>query len=147
MPVANIIMMCGLMILLALSGCSDAQSEQPKQSNRLGALAVLYGRYIGSHGGRAPSNQQELVNFIKQTGEPTLKQFEISQVDELFKPADDGQSIIVSYGQSNVTDPNPIIAYESQPVGGKRRVLRSTGAVEEVTDSEFQHHRPVAPAK
>jgi hypothetical protein len=147
MPIANIISMCGLVVLMALSGCSDAKTERPKQSNRLGALAVLYGRYVATHGGRAPSDQQELVNFIKKTGEPILKQFGISQVEELFKPEDDGETIVVSYGYVNAADPNPIIAYASQPVHDKRRVLRSTGAIEEVAESDFQKNRPVATTK
>jgi hypothetical protein len=147
MPIVKAILICWFVVLVALTGCSDAQTDRLPQSNRLGALAVLYGRYVGTHGGRAPANQQEFVSFVKKTGEPTLKQFGISQVDELFKPADDGQSIVVTYGRADVTDPNPIIAYENQPVGDKRRVLRSTGAVEEVAESDFQKHRPVASTK
>ena len=87
------------------------------------------------------------MGFIKKSGEPTLKQFGISHAEELFEPADDGQSIVVSYGRTNVTDPNPVIAYESQAVGDKRRVLRSTGTVEELAESDFQKHRPLASTK
>ena len=116
-----------LVAVLALNGCSSRQIDRPQQSNRLGALAVLYGRYVGTHGGRAPANQGELMGFIKKSGEPTLKQFGISHAEELFEPADDGQSIVVSYGRTNVTDPNPVIAYESQAVGDKRRVLHRLG--------------------
>ena len=94
-----------------------------------------------------PANQGDFVSFIKKSGDPTLKQFGISHAEELFEPADDGQSIVVSYGRTNVTDPNPVIAYESQTVGDKRRVLRSTGAVEELAESDFQKHRSMTSTK
>ena len=131
-------------VLLTISGCGQGETSAPQEGNKLGALAVLYGRYIGSHGGRMPPNQQEFVKFINQNGASILKQFGLAQAEELFAPNENGQSIVVRYGASSVTDPNPIIAYESQPDDGKRKVVRSTGAVEELAEAEFQQQLPAA---
>ena len=135
------------MLLISTSGCGQGETSAPQEGNKLGALAVLYGRYVGNHGGRMPPNQQEFVKFINQSGAPILKQFGLAQAEELFAPNENGQSIVVRYGAGSVTDPNPIVAYESQPADGKRKVLRSTGAVEEMVEADFQKQVPAAASK
>lgn len=135
-------LLCGLALYLPLAACTHGTSERPQQSSRLGALAVLYGRFIGSHSGKSPGSQEEFVSFIDKSGRPTLKQFSLSQSDELFEADADGQQVIVVYGRGNVNEPNPIIAYESHPRGDQRKVVRSTGTVEEISESEFQKHQP-----
>jgi hypothetical protein len=135
---------CWFIVLLTIGGCGQRETNAPQEGNKLGALAVLYGRYVGSHSGRMPPNQQEFVKFINQSGAPILKQFGLAQAEEIFAPNENGQSIVVRYGASSVTDPNPIIAYESQPDDGKRKVVRSTGAVEELAEAEFRQQVPDA---
>ncbi len=114
-------------VLLTISGCGQGETSAPQEGKKLGALAVLYGRYIGSHSGRMPPNQQEFVKFINQNGASILKQFGLAQAEELFAPNENGQSIVVRYGASSVTDPNPIIAYESQRDDGKWKVVHPPG--------------------
>ena len=128
-------------------GCRNESTGPPLQSNKLGALAVFYGRYVSTHGGRAPGNQDELLGFVKKTGEHKLKQFGVAKAEDLFAPSGDGKNIVVAYGQANPTESNPIIAYEDQPENDKRRVLRSNGAMDEVAESDFQKQRPAVAAR
>jgi hypothetical protein len=133
-------------VVTLLVGCKKASTGQP-QSNKLGALAVFYGRYVATHGGRAPGNQEEFLGFVKKTGEQNLKQFGVTKSEDLFAPSADAKNIVVAYGQPSPTDPNPIIAYEDQPENDKRRVLRSNGAMDEVAETDFQKQRPAVAAK
>jgi len=137
-PNINLILFSAAIVLL--EGCKNAQTDQPRQGNKLGALAVFYGRYVATHNGKAPANQDELLSFVKKTGEQNLKQFGITHAEDLF--TNDEEPIVVAYGQISATDPNPIVAYEGQPQNDKRKVLRSNGSMEEISESDFQQHRP-----
>jgi hypothetical protein len=146
MSISNSNLLHWIAVVTLFVGCTNASTGQPP-TNKLGALAVFYGRYVAAHGGRAPVNQEDLIGFVKKTGEQSLKQFGIAKAEDLFAPSGDGKNIVVAYGQPNPTDPNPIIAYEDQPENDKRKVLRSNGAMDEVAESDFQKQRPAAAAK
>ena len=138
-------LLIGALVML-IASCETRPAAAPGQNNKLGALAVMYGKYLASHSGKAPANQKEFAAFINDKSGSTLKQFGYSNADELFN-AGGGDSIVVDYGTANVSGPNPIIAYEAAASGDKRRVIRANAAIEEMPESDFQREKPTGAKK
>jgi hypothetical protein len=147
MSISSPILLLWIASLTLLVGCKKASTDQPRQGSKLGALALFYGRYTGTHGGRAPGSQEELLGFVRKTGEQDLKRFGIAKADDLFAPSGDGDNFVVVYGQASGADPNPIVAYEDQPKNDRRKVLRPTGAIDEIAEPDFQKQRAAVAAK
>jgi hypothetical protein len=124
------------------SGCSSPSTDQDQDTRPFKALGLIYGKYVGSHRGRQPANQAELLKFATAKESSLLSQLGVSDPEEMFNSPRDGKPLDVVYGTSTVSDPNPIAAYEQQPMNDKRWVVWTTGALMEVDEAEFQTIKP-----
>jgi hypothetical protein len=127
---------------LSHSGCSSPPTDQAQNTRPFKALGLIYGKYVGSHRGRLPPNQAELLKFATAKESSLLSQLGVSDPAEMFNSPRDGKPLDVVYGTSSVSDPNPIAAYEQQPTHDKRWVVWTTGALMEVDEAEFQTIKP-----
>lgn len=132
--------------VLALVGCG-APSEVPQEEPvvHLKALAVLYGRYVGSHRGQSPPSEAEFKKFIQSLPKTELETLKVADVDSLFISPRDNQPYQVQY---NIPLPPPgpqgapVVAYEQTGSGGERYVATSLGDVQLVDEAKFQEVAP-----
>jgi hypothetical protein len=130
------------------SGCSgpDVAAEQ---ASTLRPLAVLYGKYVGEHGGRAPTNEAEFKAYAQSpSAKPILDANGIKDVETLFTSSRDKKPYVVLYGKLTGPPANsgqPVFAYEQEGVSGKRFVATSLGSIQEVDEAEFKKLVPTAP--
>lgn len=127
-------------------GCG-APSEVPQAESvvHLKALAVLYGRYVGSHRGQSPPSEAEFKKFIQARPKAELDTLKAADVDSLFISPRDGQPYHVQY-KVPLPPPGPqgapVVAYEQTGEGGQRYVATSLGDVQLVDEAKFQEMVP-----
>jgi hypothetical protein len=127
-------------------GCASRE-EAAQEVSTLKPLVILYGQYVGQHRGQPPASEAEFKKFVESQGADTLRSFGVADADDLWVSPRDGQPYVVLYGP--VAGPpgpggQPVVAYESVGVGGKRYVASSLGAVEEVDEARFRELVPGA---
>lgn len=131
-----------LVATLCLVGCRSREESKPRESSRLKPLAILYGQYVGQHGGKAPADEAALKEFIASQG-TMLKSFGVTDAASLFVSERDGQPYVVLYGSAATG--KPIVAYEQTGVDGWRYVGDTLGAVQEVDEARFRQLVPASP--
>jgi hypothetical protein len=135
-----------MLVALLVSGCGGTRTASQKtEQSTLKPLAVFYGRYISSHMGQPPPNEEEFKKFVSSLPAEDLKGFNLTSADQVFVSDRDKQPYKVIYGvPSGPPGPAgaPVIAYEQQGVGGKRFVASNLGAVEEVDEAKFKEYVP-----
>lgn len=130
----------GLAALLA--GCSGGEASKPRETSHIKPLAILYGQYVGRHGGKPPADEAALKKFI-DAQESMLQSFGVSDSAELFVSERDGQPYVVLYGPEAAG--KSVVAYEQTGVGGMRYVADTLGAVQEVDEARFSQLVPSTP--
>ncbi len=133
-------------VMALLVGCGNSQ-KQAEEESTLKRLSILYGQYIGQHMGQPPADEAAFRTFVDGQSEQAKASWKLKDPADLWKSSRDQQPYVVIYGPA--TGPagpagQPVIAYESKGVGGKRHVASSLGAVEEVTEARFQELVPMA---
>ena len=127
-------------LLLGSPGCGGPRSAEPEKTS-LSALAKMYSQFQAHHRGQLPPNEQELKQFISDTGAALLDELGYSSADDLFVSDRDGQPYVVLYGNSVImSDELPgggLIAYEKDGVDGVRFVAYRVGLVEEMAADRF----------
>lgn len=144
---AAMVSVIGGLLLAIASGCAQRESTQAQVASNLKPLAVLYGKFTGSHRGRSPENEKEFKDYIKSLSESDLAALKISDAEKLFVSARDGQPYVVVYGGPKGpagSSSSPVVVYEQVGVGGKRFVATALGAIEEVADARFREMVPDA---
>jgi hypothetical protein len=110
-------------------------------------LAILYGRYAGSHRGQSPPNEKAFKDWIRKADPAELPQdFDRSNVDSLFISPRDNEPYVIVYGVP-ATMPVPgkggtASIYEKTGVAGKHLVAIGAGQVDEVDDAKLQQMLP-----
>lgn len=123
-------------------GCDKSPSATQADTRNLKALGVLYGKYVGAHGGRRPNSESELIQYISTKEGEVLSHFGVDDPRKLLVSTRDAQPLNVVYGGGLIADQNPVAAFESQPTDGKRWVAWTTGSVMELNDVEFEKYKP-----
>lgn len=135
--------------LLIACGCTKNQKQSaPQETSSLKSLAIVYGRYLGTHRGEPPADEASFKQFIQSLPPEQLAAMKATDTAQLFTSARDHEPYVVIYGKP--TGPpgpagSPVIAYERTGVEGKRFVASSIGAVEEVDEARFKQLVPQAP--
>ena len=130
--------------LLLAAGCGEPASTAPEEPAQLKALGLLYNNFAGAHAGRMPSSETQFLQYIKNSERKFMEQLGVSDPAALLVSPRDGRPLTVLYGNGVPAESNPIVAYESQPVGGTRMAVWMTGLVLELDESEFQKRKPNA---
>lgn len=136
-------------ISLALLGCGGPTHTPPQEQATLKPLALLYGYYIRDHRGQPPANEDEFRQFVEKQPAETLAQIGAKEPNQIWISPRDGQPYVILYGKvSGPPGPAgaPVVAYEKVGSGGKRMVVSSLGAFEEVTEERFRELVPNAAA-
>jgi hypothetical protein len=124
-----------LFFMAPFMGCGKGKPSAPDNARQFKAVAIMYGRYLSSHAGKHPANEEELREFVEKQGASTLKRFGLASPEELFVSPRDKQPLVwVLQG----TGTNPVIAYEEQGLEGSRVVVTALGTVEELTEKDFR---------
>ena len=126
-------------------GCGGGSKEFTVTETNLKQLAILYGQYLASNRGKAPSSEPEFKNFLKKMDRERLEAFQVTDIDKLFVSPRDNQPYVVVYrGQGGLGPPGgaTVIAYEQTGVDGKRYVALSNTAVEEMDEEKFRQAVP-----
>jgi hypothetical protein len=127
---------------VAICGCDGAQVSRPEETRSVHALSVLYGKYRGAHAGRAPRSRDDFLRFVVEHEKATLELFGITDANQLLNsPSGVGELVLVA-GDEALADTDPIIAFEPQPIKGKRIVVRSYAGLETMEETAFQHEKP-----
>jgi len=131
---------------LCAIGCGRSQ-QQVEEESMLKPLAILHGKYASQHQGKAPADEAEFKKFVDAQGPEALKAHGITDSAKLWVSPRDKQPFGVVYG--TVSGPpgpagQPVVAYESKGVGGKRMVASQLGAVDEVNEARFRELVPSA---
>jgi hypothetical protein len=139
---ARLRLWCVLATCVWLLGCGGTRTaSQVTEESTLKPVAVFYSRYISQHGGRPPADEAAFRKFLEGLSPDELKSFGVSSIDEMLVSKRDGQPYKILYGPPSGPPlgpgGQPIIAYESKGVSGKRFVASSVGGVIEVDDAEF----------
>ena len=135
--------------VIDFAGSRGRVSLNAEAEINLKTLAVLYGRYVGSHRGKAPPGPEEFRKFIKGMGKQQLEALKVTDPEKLFKSPRDNQPYVILYNvPAGVPGPQgaAVIGYEKEGSGGKRYVAFNNGGVEEVDEDRFKQlvpaHRP-----
>jgi hypothetical protein len=128
-------------VAVALGGCARGHDAPPEETRSAHALSILYGKYRGAHGGRTPGNREDFLNFVAKHEMATLEQFGITDAKQLLISPGGGELVLVA-GNDVPAGSDPIIAFEPQPIGGKRTVIRSYAGLEAIDESAFQKEKP-----
>jgi hypothetical protein len=131
----------GLPIVVGLR-CSAPPAANTPVRLPLRHLAMLYGKYRGSHKGQQPKDEAQLKQFIAALDGSQLSAAGISaaEIDTLFVSPRDGRPHDVRYNDSPPPDgPNGPSAVVIEKVGkdGMCFVAYSTAKVEEIDDAQF----------
>ena len=134
-------LVCASALLGMVAGCDGGAAGIVQQESNLKKLALFYGPYQGEHQGQLPPDEKAFKDFIKSK-ELLLQNQGIKDVDALFISERDKQPYVVLYAGETLGDNGPaglpVVAYEKQGVGGKRFVVSTLGAVEEVDEKQFR---------
>jgi hypothetical protein len=136
-----------VLLATALVGCGGSSSStgvkvEDYQSFRT-ALA-LYGMYQNEHAGKTPPNEEAFRAYVDS------KQDVLQRVgkttDELLTSPRNGEPLVFVYGKKPPMGPGGItyFAYEKVPVDGKRLVIGSRGAFEEMDETQIKQFFPDA---
>jgi hypothetical protein len=140
-----------LSLVVGLIGCGSRLPTDTAEGKNLRALAIFYGRFIGSHKGRSPANEAEFKKFILSLPAPEREALGVADpnnIDTLFTSPRDGQPYVIRYKQSSsglVGGQATVFAYEKTGKNGKRYVATSVGNVEEVDEQRFKQLVPEGP--
>ena len=136
-------------LLLIASGCTRNQKQSaPQETSSLKSLAIVYGRYLGTHRGEPPADEAGFKQFVQSLPPEQLAAMKATDTNQLFTSARDHEPYVIVYGKP--TGPpgpagSPVIAYERTGIEGKRFVASSMGAVEEVDEARFKQLVPQSP--
>jgi len=136
-----------VLLLSSALGCGSGDNAAGVTTNDytvFRSLAGLYVNYQSQHNGKTPDNEQEFRDFL-QTKQAVLSDMELS-VDQLLTSPRNGKPLQVVCGRQPPAGPNGmrVIAYESEPVEGKRLVIAPRGMYEVIDETEFQKFFPEA---
>ena len=131
----------GILLVALISGCGGGSGPAITQTN-LHDLAVFYGRFTSQHQGRAPANETEFKNFLRQNSK-LLEERKITDMESLFRSPRDQQPYTIIYGLKSGSLPPPpqrppIIAHEKVGQRGKLLAAFLTGAVEDLNETELK---------
>jgi len=142
----SLLLLPAVFFCLALTGCSQpAEVPQEEPVAHLKALAVLYGRYVGSHRGQSPPSEAEFKKYIRALPPGELSSLKVTDVDSIFTSPRDNQPYTVKYKlplPPPGPDGAPVVAYEQTGSGGERYVANSLGDVQLVDAAKFEQMVP-----
>ena len=143
--VASVLLALGFLSLFV--SCTSRQESKniAREESHIKSLAVLYGRFTGSHRGQMPPNEAVFKKFVQSS-----RQGDSEGVgwDALFVSDRDEKPYVILYGNqvrgapANGPGGAPVVIYEQDGVDGMRYVASSMGAVEEVDEEQFQQLVP-----
>lgn len=143
-----------LAVGLASLGCGKkGAGKVATEELRLRALAALYMRYFGQHGGQPPKDATEFKKFIQSLPAEQLdKMTQGEDIEKLFDSPRNAKPYVIRYGITQALGAPgktgdgpptaPVFAYESEPVDGKRMVGFLTGQPKLVSEEEFDELVP-----
>lgn len=102
-------------------------------------LGRFYGEYMAANNGVAPADEAKLVAYLEKSGD-FLRSQGIAGPRELLISPRDQKPLVVYYGKEVIRDgPSgfPLVAVESEGVGGKKLVIGARGNVEELTAEQL----------
>ena len=60
-------------MMASLGGCGKSAATVQTETRNFKALGMLYGKYVGAHGGRKPASESDLVEYISTQEGDLLK--------------------------------------------------------------------------
>ena len=125
---------CVFFECVAVVGCGPSRPTVERTPTRvnLERLGAAYSRASQAlH--RPPVNQEELLPFLKQQGNP----------EEILRSTNDGQDFVIVWGVDSVTfkgkgNEVPVIAYEKSGKDGIRHVLRAPHEIFLLSEAELR---------
>lgn len=120
-------------------GCGNSTTSvnEERLGSNLSELAVWYHRFVSTHSGRPPGDEENFKKFIQAYGFQADTGRGINTVDDLFMSPRDQKPYIVVYGKQGSFVPD-IIAYEQDGVDGRRWLASSMTTVAEVDSEKFR---------
>jgi len=134
-----------------LAGCSgDPTAKEVAALNKsnIQRVANLYTAFQTYKGGRGPKSDAEFKEFITAFDADKLKMMGVNSGDlgALFTSERDGKPFKVRYGVGGGRGSVDAVVFEQDGTAGKKQVGFTTGKVEEVDDSTYQHLLAAKPA-
>ncbi len=140
---------CLLLTAVSLipSGCGkEAPASGGENEQHIRRVAILYGRFTGTHRGKTPANADEFKKFAKGVeAAADGAKLDATGVDALFVSPRDQLPYTVVYKPATAPSMDgtaPVIVYEQQGAGGKRLVAFSNGKVEQADEAKFKELVP-----
>lgn len=131
---ANAPVQLAVLVALIASGCSGKSDDAIHvASPRLRLVAVLYSRYMGGYGGKAPDSADQFAQFINLNERQLLKQYGFVSGEQLLANADSMPRLIVLYGPDRQTNGTRLVAVEESIDGTDHFGVDPLGIVERLT--------------
>lgn len=136
-----------------LSGCGKTPRPQSAEERNLKALAILVGRYRGSHKGQPPANLDALKAFLKGAGEKTATSMGLnpSDLDGSLTSSRDGKAFVYRKPTGSgipggpASAPAHVLFHEAIGAAGTRWVAYELGGTEQVDAAKFKSLVPESP--
>jgi hypothetical protein len=132
----------------ALMGCGGGdvpKGDDALARRKLAVIAVLYGDYLQTHNNVPPKDEAAFRSFLTEQNDSRLKEYNVTNLDDLFISPRDGQKFAVVFGK-RLAPPDapgtPWAAYEQTGVDGKRLATQVRGATEELSPDQFSAQFP-----
>jgi len=136
--VSGSVLLIWLVVAATQAGCGATPPELPVGAAQLKALAILHGRFIGTHAGRSLASEKAFRQFVEKEGRGVLRRFGVGAKNDPFVSPRDHQPIVLLLDSRAGTDNDRVFAYEKEGVDGKRLVVTELGSVELLADNELQ---------
>ncbi|MCA9261340.1 MAG: hypothetical protein KDA61_19125 [Planctomycetales bacterium] len=127
---------CGL---LASAGCADKTSSGVSKVDYAGirVLAGMYRGYLRDNQGKPPADEAAFRAYAEGLAAEFAGELPL---DKVFASPRTGRPLVVVAGRRPPAGPVGMsyIAYEAEPVEGKRLVITDRGAFEDLDESQFE---------
>ena len=127
--------------LVALAGCGGAAATGKPQLvdyDKVRNMTAFYEGYVSEHKNQPPANEQAFREYLN-TKQDSLQKAKLT-VDEFFKSPRGDTSLQWVYGKSRPRGRGGItyLAYEKEPIDGKRIVFGTRGMCDELDNNQFK---------
>ena len=134
-------------VALAIAGCggSSGDAQVGGDYSKVRSMSGLYEMYRTANKGKVPPDEQAFRSFL-MTKQNLLDQTNL-KIDEMFESPRSGQQLEWVVGRKPPIGPNGmiVVAFEKEPVDGKRLVLATRGMYEVMDEGSFRTLFPQTP--
>lgn len=126
--------------LIMILGCgTETPAVNAKDQAQYKVLGILYGKFVSGTRGRAPSDQEQFLNYLSSK-KPSWEKI-VSSAEQLVVSPRDGKPLVVLYGEAYANQKSsvaPWVAYEQEGIDGTHLAVNIRGTIEEMDSAKLK---------